>query len=91
MQVSITQKELDAILFAADQVESALESAEDKEYCNDAHAALSCIYNFVKKAHQQREKELNFNAMKKIVRRERPDLNRAHVAKLARKLLNETK
>lgn len=49
MNISISQKEYDAIYFAMSQVQDAVEGASDEEYMASASEAMSALYNIVDK------------------------------------------
>lgn len=49
MNVSISQKEYDAINFAICQIEGAVEGADDEEYIKSANEALSALYSLIYK------------------------------------------
>lgn len=49
MNISISQKEYDAINFAMSQVQDAIEGASDEEYIASANEAMSALYSIVDK------------------------------------------
>lgn len=54
MNISINKKEYDAINFALNQIQDAIEGASDEEYISCASEASSALYNIIDKYKQAR-------------------------------------
>lgn len=90
MNISITEKEFDAICFAINQVETEIEAA-DEEFANDAGVYLDHLHGLCKKYKTAREKANNLKLAKGYIMLQRKDLSKSDVEKMARKLIKKVK
>ena len=58
MQISITEKEVNAIDFGLEQIRDALEGSSSEEYKQDAEEAMRSLGNILRKCHLAREKAM---------------------------------
>ena len=67
MTITITNKEYEAISFAATQLESEIESAVDENFLNNAENSLSDLYRIMEKYKIARYKANEFQHIRRIV------------------------
>ena len=67
MTITITNKEYEAISFAATQLESKIESAVDENLLNNAENSLSDLYRIMEKYKKARYKAREFQDVRRIV------------------------
>jgi hypothetical protein len=87
MNISITKKEFDAILFAISQIESALESSENEEWDEEAIQAIELLYCVCNKFKVSKAKAEELNEAKRYVRSQNHYLPPREVNKTARAVL----
>lgn len=91
MQISITQKEFNAISFGLDQIRDALESASDEEYIDSAKDAINCLYDVLDKYKKARVKANELNQCRSYIRSKNRWMPQTELDKMARVLLKKTK
>lgn len=89
MRLSINYKDLDAISFAIDQIESDLESSNDEEWNTQANVALRQLYSICDRFKCEREKTHELNKIKKYIQLENPQYPKKTIDKLARLLVKK--
>lgn len=87
MRISINNKEFDAISFAIDQIESALESSEDLEWNKLAHECQQSLYSICEKYKKKRANANELNEARRYVRARNPWRPQAIIDKLARTIV----
>lgn len=90
MQISITEKEVNAIDFGLEQIRDALEGSSSEEYKQDAEEAMRSLYNILRKCHLAREKANALNKAKRYIRSKSGFMLPAKLDKMARLLLKKT-
>ena len=93
MTITITEKEYDAISFAINQVETALEGASDENYIEDANTQLELLYRVMKKYKKARHKANEFQYVRaEVARRNRNrGMRPRDIDALTRKLIKKMK
>lgn len=91
MNISITKNEFDAILFAIDQIESALESSENEGWSEEAYQCVKSLYGVCNKFKRSKSKCEEFNEAKRYVRSKNPYLNQRELDKMARAVMKKAK
>ena len=66
MQISITEKEVNAIDFGLEQIRDALEGSSSEGYKQGAEEAMRSLGNILRKCHLAREKANDLNKPKDI-------------------------
>lgn len=67
MTITITNKEYEAISFAATQLESEIESAINENFLNNAENSLSDLYRIMEKYKKARYKAREYQDVRRIV------------------------
>lgn len=91
MQISITEKEVNAIDFGLEQIRDALEGSSSEEYKQDAEEAMRSLYNILRKCHVAREKSNDLNKAKRYIRSKSGFMPTAQLDKMARLLIKKSK
>ena len=89
MQISITEKEVNAIHFGLEQIRDALEGSSSEEYKQDAEEVMRSLGNILRKCHLAREKANDLNKAKKYIRSRNGWMSPAKLDKMARLLLKK--
>lgn len=89
MRISINDKEFEAISFAIDQIESALESSEDLEWNKLARESQESLYSICEKYKSERVKVNELNEARRYVRARNPWRPQAIIDKLARAIVKK--
>ncbi|MCR8892420.1 hypothetical protein [Bacteroides sp. ET336] len=89
MQVSITEKEVEAIDFGLEQIRDALEGSSSEEYRQDAEEAMRSLSNILRKYHLAKEKANDLNKAKRYIRSKSGWMPPAKLDKMARLLLKK--
>lgn len=87
MRISISQKEFEAISFAIDQIESALESSDDVEWNDIAIKHQKSLYAICEKFKTERIKANELNLARQYVRSRSPWRPQAEIDKIARAVI----
>lgn len=90
MQISITNKEIEAIDFGLEQIRDSLEGSSSEEYKQDAEEAMRSLGNILRKYHLAREKANYLNDAKRYIRSRNGWIPPAKLDKMARLLLKKT-
>ena len=90
MQISITEKEVDAIDFGIEQIREALEGSTNDDYKQLADEAIDRLNNILRKYHLAREKANYLNDAKRYIRSKNGWIPPAKLDKMARLLLKKT-
>lgn len=91
MNISITNKEFEAISFAICQVESALESSENEEWSSEAIKCINLLYEVCNKFKRSKAKADELNKARRFVRSRNHDLSPCDLNKMARAVLKKSK
>ena len=91
MQISITEKEVNAIDFGFEQIRDALEGSSSEEYKQNAEEAMRSLGNILRKCHLAREKANDLNDAKRYIRSKNGWMPPTKLDKMARLLINKTK
>lgn len=91
MRVKIDQKDYEALHFAMEQVESALEGSENIEWNKNAKKALKRLYDISERYWLERAKAHELNEARSLVRRINRWMPPKDVDKLARRYLKDKK
>lgn len=89
MRLSINDKEFEAISFAIDQIESALESSEDLEWNELALKYQKSLYTICEKFKTERTRAEELNEARRYVRSRSPWRPQAEIDKLARAVVKK--
>nr|DAV37256.1 MAG TPA: hypothetical protein [Caudoviricetes sp.] len=89
MQISITEKEVNAIDFGLEQVREALEGSSNDDYKQLADEAIDGLNNILRKCHLAREKANDLNKAKRYIRSRNGWMPPAKLDKMARLLLKK--
>lgn len=89
MQISITEKEANAIDFGLEQVREALEGSSNDDYKQLANEAIDGLNNILRKYHLAREKANYLNDAKRYIRSRNGWIPPAKLDKMARLLLKK--
>ena len=89
MQISITEKEVNAIDFGLEQIRDALEGSSSEEYRQDAEEAMRSLSNILRKYHLAKEKANDLNKTKRYIRSKSGWMPPAKLDKMARLLLKK--
>lgn len=89
MQISITEKEVNAIDFGLEQIRDALEGSSSEEYRQDAEEAIDRLNNILRKYHLAREKANDLNDAKRYIRSKNGWIPPTKLDKMARLLLKK--
>lgn len=91
MTITLTEKEYEAISFAINQVESALEGASDEDYIEAANASLGLLENVMYKYKKARQKANDFQYVRAEVARRNHNrgMRPRDIDALTRKLIKE--
>lgn len=91
MQISITEKEVNAIDFGLEQIRDALEGSSSEEYKQDAEEAMRSLGNILRKCHLAREKAKDLNDAKRYIRSKSGWMPPTKLDKMARLLIKKSK
>ena len=91
MQISITEKEVNAIDFGLEQIRDALEGSSSEEYKQNAEEAMRSLDNILRKYQLAREKANYLNKAKRYIRSRNGYMPPTKLDKMARLLINKTK
>lgn len=91
MQISITEKEVNAIDFGLEQIRDALEGCSSEEYKQDAEEAMRSLDNILRKYQLAREKANDLNKAKRYIRSKNGWLPPGILDKQARLLIKKIK
>lgn len=91
MQISITEKEVDAIDFGLEQIREALEGSTNDDYKQLADEAIDRLNNILRKYHLAREKANDLNDAKRYIRSKNGWIPPAKLDKMARLLVKRSK
>lgn len=91
MQISITEKEVDAIDFGIEQIREALEGSTNDDYKQLADEAIDRLNNILRKYHLAREKANYLNDAKRYIRSKNGWMPPAKLDKMARLLVKRSK
>lgn len=91
MQISITEKEVNAINFGLEQIREALEGAFSEEYIQDAKEAIIELGDVLRKYHLAREKANKLNMAKRYIRSKSGYMPPTKLDKMARLLIKKQK
>lgn len=91
MQISITQKQINAIDFGIEQIREALEGATNDDYIQVANEAICELEAILKKHHLAREKANDLNKAKRYIRSRSGWMPPAILDKKARLLIKKAK
>lgn len=91
MQISITEKEVNAIDFGLEQIRDALEGSSSEEYKQDAEEAMRSLGNILRKCHLAREKANDLNQAKRYIRSKNGYMPPTNLDKMARLLIKKSK
>lgn len=91
MQISITEKEVDAIDFGLEQIREALEGSTNDDYIQLADEAIHGLNNILRKCHLAREKANDLNKAKRYIRSKNGWMQPAKLDKMARLLIKRSK
>lgn len=91
MQISITEKEANAIDFGLEQVREALEGSFNDDYKQLANEAIDGLNNILRKYHLAREKANDLNKAKRYIRSRNGWMPSAKLDKMARLLIKKVK
>lgn len=91
MQISITEKEVDAIDFGLEQIREALEGSTNDDYKQLADEAIDRLNNILRKYHLAREKANELNDAKRYIRSKNGWIPPAKLDKMARLLVKRSK
>ena len=91
MQISITEKEVNAIDFGFEQIRDALEGSSSEEYKQNAEEAMRSLGNILRKYHLAREKANELNEAKRYIRSRNGYMPPTKLDKMARLFINKTK
>ena len=91
MNISITEKEVNAIDFSMEQVRESLEGATSEEYIHDAREAIIMLNNILRKYHCAREKANDLNKAKKFIRSRNGWIPPTKLDRMARLLIKRSK
>lgn len=89
MQISITEKKVDAINFGLEQIRDALEGSSSEEYKQDAEEAMRILCNILRKYHLAREKSDELNKAKRYIRSKNGFMPPVKLDKMARLLIKK--
>lgn len=89
MQISITEKEVDAIDFGLEQIREALEGSSNDDYKQLADEAIDRLNNILRKYHLAREKANDLNEAKRYIRSKNGWIPPTKLDKMARLLLKK--
>lgn len=89
MQISITEKEINAIDFGLEQIRDALEGSSSEEYKQGAEEAINELNGILRKYHLAREKANELNKAKRYIRSRNGWMPQAKVDKMARLLIKK--
>lgn len=89
MQISITEKEVDAIDFGLEQIREALEGSSNDDYKQLADEAIDRLNNILRKCHLAREKANDLNEAKRYIRSKNGWIPPTKLDKMARLLLKK--
>ena len=88
-QISITEKEVNAIDFGLEQIRDALEGSSSEEYKQGAEEAMRSLGYILRKCHLAREKANDLNKVKRYIRSRNGWMPPAKLDKMARLLLKK--
>lgn len=91
MQISITEKEVNAIDFGLEQIREALEGSTNDDYKQLADEAIDRLNNILRKCHLAREKANDLNDAKRYIRSKNGWMPPAKLDKMARLLIKKVK
>lgn len=91
MQISITEKEVNAIDFGLEQIRDALEGSSSEEYRQDAEEAMRSLGDILRKCHLAREKANELNEAKRYIRSRNGYMSPTKLDKMARLLIKKSK
>lgn len=91
MQISITDKEVEAIDFGMEQIREALEGSTNDDYKQLADEAINRLNNILRKCHLAREKANDLNDAKRYIRSKNGWMPPAKLDKMARLLIKRSK
>lgn len=91
MQISITEKEANAIDFGLEQAREALEGSSNDDYKQLANEAIDGLNNILRKYHLAREKANDLNKAKRYIRSKSGWMPPAKLDKMARLLIKKVK
>lgn len=91
MQISITEKEVDAIDFGLEQIREALEGSSNDDYKQLADEAIYRLNNILRKCHLAREKANDLNEAKRYIRSKNGWIPSGKLDKMARLLIKRSK
>ena len=89
MRISISYKDFEAICFAIDQIESALESSENEEWNILANEQLAHLYSINKKFKDEQAKSQDLNEARRYVRARHHCQPQKYIDKMARALIKK--
>ena len=89
MQISITEKEVNAIDIGLEQIREALEGSTNDDYKQLADEAIDRLNNILRKCHLAREKANDLNKAKRYIRSRNGWIPPAKLDKMARLLLKK--
>lgn len=87
MRISINEEEFEAISFAEDFINTALESADD-DFVRDASVHCNCLLSLIDKIRTARAKDRELANFYRLAKKMYPDHNPGAWKKMARKALN---
>lgn len=91
MQISITEKEVNAIDFGLEQIREALEGSSNDDYIQLANEAMEGLNGILRKYHLAREKANDLNDAKRYIRSKNGWIPPAKLDKMARLLIKKSK
>ena len=91
MQISITQKQINAIDFGIEQIREALEGASNDDYIQTANEAICELEAILRKHHLAREKANDLNQAKRYIRSKNGYMPPTKLDKMARLLIKKSK
>jgi hypothetical protein len=91
MQISITEKEVNAIDFGLEQIREALEGSSNDDYIQLASEAIEGLNGILRKCHVAREKSNDLNTAKRYIRSKNGFMPPAQLDKMARLLIRKSK
>lgn len=91
MNISVTDKEFEAISFAIDQIESSIESSENEDWNDLANENMNLLYSVCRKFKEARMKANELNEAKRFLRSQNHYLHPRELDKVARAVLKKSK
>lgn len=91
MNVTITEKEYDALIFAVGQIEGDLEAATNEDYIHEAETCVVALDRIIEKYRKARYNANYFQTVRAEVSRHNRNMRPRDIDKMTRKIIKKMK